>query len=166
MLLSYGVGSAIVATSSPRPWRTFVFLGDGEEQEGNVAEAARHAASIQTRGLIATIDANGYQLSGPTGHADATDLAVTWRGYGWQVIELADGNDVLAVTAALRRGAALSYDGPVMILASTRKGYGIPARTSTSPATTSWAKRSHARPRRSPVHSPPDPGIWHPNGRP
>lgn len=125
MLLSYGVGSAIVATSSPRPWRTFVFLGDGEEQEGNVAEAARHAASIQTRGLIATIDANGYQLSGPTGHADATDLAVAWRGYGWQVIELADGNDVLAATAALRRGAALSYNGPVMILASTRKGYGI-----------------------------------------
>ncbi|MGH3404423.1 MAG: transketolase C-terminal domain-containing protein [Streptosporangiaceae bacterium] len=125
MLLSYGVGSAIVAASSPRPWRTFVFLGDGEEQEGNVAEAARHAASIQARGLIAIIDANGHQLSGPTSHADAADLAVTWRGYGWQVIELAGGNDVLAVTAALRRGAALSDDDPVMILASTRKGYAI-----------------------------------------
>ena len=125
MLLSYGVGSAIVAASFPRPWRTFVFLGDGEEQEGNVAEAARHAASIQARGLIAIIDANGHQLSGPTSHADTTDLAVTWHGYGWHVIKLADGNDVLAVTSALRRGAALSDDGPVMILASTRKGYAI-----------------------------------------
>lgn len=125
MVLSYGVGSAIVAASSPRPWRTFVFLGDGEEQEGNVAEAARHATRIQARGLIAIIDANGHQLSGPTSHADATDLAVTWRGYGWHVTELADGNDVLAAIAALRRGAALSDDRPVMILASTQKGFAI-----------------------------------------
>jgi transketolase len=126
MLLSYGVGSAIVAASSPRPWRTFVFLGDGEEQEGNVAEAARHAVSIQARGLIVIVDANGHQLSGPTGHADTTDLTATWRGYGWRVIELADGNQIAAVTAALRRGSALSKERPVMIVAATRKGYGIP----------------------------------------
>ena len=80
MLLSYGVGSAIVAASSPYPWRTFVFLGDGEEQEGNVAEAARHAGRIRALGLIVVIDANGHQLAGPTSNADAADLAVTWRG--------------------------------------------------------------------------------------
>jgi transketolase len=125
MLLSYGVGSAIVAASVSRPWRTFVFLGDGEEQEGNVAEAARHAATIQARGLVTIIDSNGCQLSGPTKHADAADLAATWRGYGWQVIELEDGNDVQAVTAALRQGAALSDDRPVVIIAITHKGYGI-----------------------------------------
>jgi transketolase len=59
MLLSFGVGSAIVAGSAPDPWRTFVFLGDGEEQEGNVAEAARHASYLASPGLIAVIDANG-----------------------------------------------------------------------------------------------------------
>jgi transketolase len=126
MLLSYGVGSAIVAASSRDPWRTFVFLGDGEEQEGNVAEAARHAGTISARGLVAIIDANGHQLSGPTPHADAADLAVTWRGYGWQVLSIADGNDVQAVTAVLHEGASRSDDRPVMILARTRKGHGIP----------------------------------------
>ena len=125
MLLSYGVGSAIVAASVSCPWRTFVFLGDGEEQEGNVAEAARHATAIQARGLVAVIDTNGHQLSGPTRHADAADLDAIWRGYGWHVIELTDGNDSRSVTAALRRAAALSDDGPVMIVAITRKGYGI-----------------------------------------
>jgi transketolase len=126
MLLSYGVGSAIAAASSGSPWRTFVFLGDGEEQEGNVAEAARHAASIAARGLVAVIDANGHQLSGPTCHADAAGLAAVWRGYGWEVLDLADGNDVLAAASVLRRGAWMSDDGPVMILARTRKGHGIP----------------------------------------
>jgi transketolase len=126
MLLSYGVGSAVAAASSGAGWRTFVFLGDGEEQEGNVAEAARHAGSVKARGLVAVIDANGHQLSGPTGHADAADLPAVWRGYGWQVLGLADGNDVQAVTEVLRRGASMSDDGPVMILARTRKGHGIP----------------------------------------
>jgi transketolase len=129
MLLSYGVGSAIVAAASGACWRTFVFLGDGEEQEGNVAEAARHAGSIGARGLVAVIDANGHQLSGPTGHADAADLSAVWRGYGWQVLDLADGNDAQAAAEVLRLGASMSDDGPVMILARTRKGHGIPGAT-------------------------------------
>jgi transketolase len=126
MLLSFGVGSAIVAASAPDPWRTFVFLGDGEEQEGNVAEAARHASYLAARGLVAVIDANGRQLSGPVSHADGADLAAMWRGYGWQVVDLAAGNDVTAVTDVLERGASLAASGPVMILARTVKGYGIP----------------------------------------
>src|SRR5258708_11765717 len=106
MRLSYGVGSAIAAASSGSPWRTFVFLGDGEEQEGNVAEAARHAGSIGASGLVAVIDANGHQLSGPTCHADSAGLAAVWRGYGWEVLDLADGNDALAAASVLRHGAA------------------------------------------------------------
>jgi transketolase len=126
MLVSYGVGSAIASAQSPSPWRTFVFLGDGEEQEGNVAEAGRHAGAIKARNLIAVIDSNGHQLSGPTSRADTADLRAVWTGYGWQVLELGDGNNAVAAAAVLREAAELSARGPVMVLARTRKGHGIP----------------------------------------
>src|ERR1017187_12462 len=125
MLLSYGLGSAVVAASTADPWRTFVFLGDGEEQEGNIAEAARHAAAVSARNLVAIIDANGKQLSGPVEHADRADVSSMWRAYGWEVIDLPDGNDVTAVFQALTRAAAASVLGPVVVVACTTKGYGI-----------------------------------------
>lgn len=126
MLLSYGLGSAIVAADRAEPRRTFVFLGDGEEQEGNVAEAARHAAAIGVRGLVAVIDANGRQLSGPVRHTDVADLAMTWAGYGWTVVDLPDGNDLALARSSLDEAARRCEDGPVVVVARTTKGYGIP----------------------------------------
>jgi transketolase len=125
MLLSYGLGSAVVAANTADPWRTFVFLGDGEEQEGNIAEAARHAATVSARNLVAIIDANGKQLSGPVEHADRADVSSVWKAYGWEVIDLPDGNDVVAAFQALTRAAAASVLGPVVVVARTTKGYGI-----------------------------------------
>ena len=58
MLLSYGVGSAISSKTQKKDSKTYVFLGDGEEQEGNVSEAARHASKLGLDNLICIIDKN------------------------------------------------------------------------------------------------------------
>ena len=62
MILSYGVGSAYAAKQAGMTYRSYVFLGDGEEQEGNVSEAARHAAHLRLSNLIVVIDKNTKQL--------------------------------------------------------------------------------------------------------
>jgi transketolase len=126
MLLSYGLGAAIVnAANGGHPWKTYVFLGDGEEQEGNVAEAARHAARLRARNLITVIDANGKQLAGPVTDADVADLPSLWRAYGWHVLELPDGNDVQRARETLLAAAELSEQGPVAVIAHTVKGVGL-----------------------------------------
>jgi transketolase len=95
MLLSYGVGSAIESKNKGQKNNIIVFLGDGEEQEGNVSEAARHAASLGLENLICIIDKNGKQLSRPTKESDSkSDLETVWRGYGWNVEIIKDGHNI------------------------------------------------------------------------
>ena len=62
MVLSYGVGSAIANKDKNIDSKTIVFLGDGEEQEGNISEAARHAANLNLSNLICILDKNGKQV--------------------------------------------------------------------------------------------------------
>ncbi len=126
MLLSYGVGSSIVAKNKAHEFKTYVFLGDGEEQEGNVSEAARHAANIGLNNLVCILDQNGKQLSRPTSDFNhKSDIAKIWEGYGWNVITVENGHDSTEIDQAYR--AANSYhDAPTLIIAKTIKGYGLP----------------------------------------
>ena len=94
MLLSYGVGSAISNKDKGIKARTIVFLGDGEEQEGNIAEAARHATTLNLNNLICIIDQNKKQLSRPTKESDGHDIEKIWNGYGWDVMKIKNGNDI------------------------------------------------------------------------
>ncbi|MBI2464637.1 hypothetical protein HYV64_00700 [Candidatus Shapirobacteria bacterium] len=125
MGLSYGIGCAISAKEKELDYRTFVFLGDGEEQEGNVSEAARHATSAGLNNLICILDKNDKQLSRPTVESDGgADVKTIWRGYGWNVIEVEDGHDIEQVMAAYSK---LDYiQKPTLIIAHTIKGKGIP----------------------------------------
>lgn len=127
MLLSYGTGAALAARNRRQSYRTFVFLGDGEEQEGVVSEAARHAAHLRLDNLIAVIDRNGKQLSNPVEEVDTTDLETLWRGYGWEVILLAEGHSIPAIKAAYDRAIEISVSEkrPVVIIANTVKGIGL-----------------------------------------
>jgi len=127
MLLSYGVGSALGARNNGEAFRTFVFLGDGEEQEGVVSEAARHAAHLKLGNLITIIDRNGKQLSNPVVDTDSVDLASMWRGYGWQVFELPDGHDVEQVRASYQQmlAVACATGKPILLIADTIKGFGL-----------------------------------------
>lgn len=127
MLLSYGVGAALGARNQGDSFRTFVFLGDGEEQEGVVSEAARHAAHLKLGHLIAIVDRNGKQLSNPVEDTDSSSLSTIWRGYGWNVVDLTDGHSATDVRRAYETAVAMSaiYGNPTVIFADTIKGFGL-----------------------------------------
>lgn len=123
MLLSYGVGSAIASRDSDRNYKTYVFLGDGEEQEGNVSEAARHAAHLKLDNLIVILDKNGKQLSDSTTQTDSADVLKTWQGYGWNTLEIKDGHNISEIVNVLNQ--AKEIQGPTFVVANTIKGYGL-----------------------------------------
>lgn len=125
MLLSYGVGAAISAREQQKSFTTYVFLGDGEEQEGNVSEAARHAATIGLDNIVCIIDRNAKQLSGNTADADgASNLAMIWRGYGWDVQNILDGHDLSEIKRVFSTPRAVGK--PTVIIARTIKGKDVP----------------------------------------
>jgi transketolase len=126
MVLSYGVGSAINAKVEKLAYKSFVFIGDGEEQEGNISEAARHAASMKLNNLICIIDKNDKQLSRPTKDVDSSDLRSMWRGYGWKVFEINDGHDLEEINLVYKKILNISGDKPMVIIAHTIKGKGLP----------------------------------------
>ncbi len=127
MLLSYAVGLRLGYQNQQKDNRVFCFLGDGEEQEGNISEAARHGAHLGLENLICVIDKNGKQLSATTQETDrGADLETLWRGYGWRVITLSQGHNPQAIFAAYAQAIQLAATGPVCIIADTVKGNGIP----------------------------------------
>jgi len=124
MVLSYGVGSAIALSKQDIPATTWVFLGDGEEQEGNISEAARHAANIRLNNLVCILDRNGKQLSKQTKDVDgASDLKKIWDGYGWQVEEITDGNSITQILNVLEKPRVRNC--PTLFIANTVKGLGL-----------------------------------------
>lgn len=125
MLLSYAVGACIGFKQMKRQNRVFCFLGDGEEQEGNVSEAARHATNIKCTNLIVIIDANTKQLSTATKFTDGgSDLVTIWKGYGWDAFTV-DGHDLEEIYEAFEYAIEYSKRGPVCIIANTIKGNGL-----------------------------------------
>lgn len=127
MVLSYGVGAATAARTRGKDFKTFVFLGDGEEQEGNVSEAARHAANSKLGNLIGIIDRNLGQLGTRNDKVDgATDLRAVWTGYGWDVIDIENGNDIEEVMEKLSTARINISEKPTLVIANTIKGHQIP----------------------------------------
>ncbi|MER5596773.1 transketolase [Streptomyces sp. NPDC002265] len=143
--LALGCGFALAARYAGRDARTFVLLGDGELQEGSVWEAAIAAASQRLDRLVAVVDRNGLQLTGPTdGIAPMEPLADRWRSFGWAVREV-DGHDPDLLAEQL--GAAPWEPGrPSVLIARTVKGHGLPflAGRSASHYVT-LSPRNHAR---------------------
>lgn len=126
MLLSYAVGAQIGFKRTGRSNKIFCFLGDGEEQEGNVSEAARHASNINCINLIVIIDANKKQLSTSTKFTDrGSDIKSIWEGYGWNVLVNYDGHNLSEVYTTLKAAVAKSNDGPVCVISHTIKGNGL-----------------------------------------
>lgn len=124
MGLSYGVGAALSARNTGINHRVFVFLGDGEEQEGNISEAARHAASLGLDNLICILDKNQKQLSRPTIDSDgASNLEMIWKGYGWDVVKIKNGHDLKEINETFSNLDNISK--PTMIIANTVKAYGV-----------------------------------------
>ena len=125
--LSCGIG---MATASARDgslggFVTFVLLGDGELQEGQVWEAALYAGSRKLPRLVAVVDANGVQLASlVSDSSDPAPLADKWRAFGWQTFE-ADGHDAEGMAEVLEEARVASSEGPVAVIARTVKGKGV-----------------------------------------
>ena len=125
--LSAGIGIQLAAASDPAMAgvRTFVLIGDGESQEGQVWEAALYAGANKLKGLVGILDMNGVQLASTTPDAVSLEPVVDkWRAFGWTVLDV-DGHAVGPLVEALESARTLAADGPVMVVARTVKGKGV-----------------------------------------
>ena len=122
--LSIGTGMAIAAKMNNSPYRTYVLMGDGEQNEGSVYEAAMAASHYKLDNLIAITDRNRLQISGYTENVMKLErLTERWQAFGWNVIET-DGNCVEKLLDVFLNG--IPGNGfPTMIIAETVKGKGI-----------------------------------------
>jgi transketolase len=122
--LSLGLGMALAARLNASPSRTFVMLGDGEIQEGQVWEAAMAGAFHKADNLVAIVDKNGIQLDGFVKDImDIDPLADKWRSFGWNTLEI-DGHNFEAIEGALAL-AATTKGKPTCLVAHTIKGKGV-----------------------------------------
>ena len=122
--LSLALGMGLAARLDGRPSRTYVMLGDGEIQEGQVWEAAMAGAFHKLDNVVAIVDYNHIQLDGFVKDImEVAPLAEKWRAFGWHAIEL-DGHDLTAIRKALAE--AESRKGkPTCLVAHTVKGKGV-----------------------------------------
>lgn len=105
----------------------YAIIGDGESQEGQIWEAAMFAAAKKLDNLIAFTDYNKLQIDGPVSEVVALEpLSAKWSAFGWNVIEVADGNDCEQVSAAIAQAKSLLGGGkPTMVILNTVKGKGV-----------------------------------------
>lgn len=124
--LSVALGAAQAKKLNGEPNLIYVLMGDGEQQEGQVWEAAMYAAHNKLDNVIATIDYNGQQIDGPVDKIlSLLDLKAKWEAFGWVVQEF-NGNNLEAVLAGLEKAKSLSGKGkPVLNLLKTEMGFGV-----------------------------------------
>jgi transketolase len=125
--LSAGLGMVLGGRVEGRDFNSFVLLGDGEQNEGQVWEAAMSAAHHEAGRLIAIVDRNRYCLDGEVDEVMGIEpLDEKWRAFGWDVHEV-DGHDVSALCPLLRDLANREAPTqPAVVIAHTVKGKGIP----------------------------------------
>ncbi|MCD8541087.1 MAG: transketolase [Leadbetterella sp.] len=125
--LSVAIGAAQAKKLNGDPSLVYTLHGDGELQEGQIWEAAMYAAGNKVDNLISTVDVNGQQIDGSTDDVlPMGSLNAKFTAFGWDVIELPEGNNIDAVIAALNEAKSRTGKGkPVMILMHTAMGFGV-----------------------------------------
>jgi transketolase len=123
--LSQAAGMALAMRMNKDHHRwVYVVLGDGEQNEGNIWEAAMLASKYKLNNIIAITDRNNIQIDGPTESVmPLEDFKAKWEAFGWHVIDI-DGNNMEAVIDACAMGRAI-VEKPVMIIAHTIPGKGV-----------------------------------------
>jgi transketolase len=122
--LSIGVGMALALRLDRRSGRVFVIMGDGEQSEGQLWEAAMSAAAFRLDNLTAFLDRNNVQATGPTDEVfRIPDLEAKWSSFGWEVFTV-NGHDVREIVAATERAAAVKGK-PAVVVLNTVKGKGF-----------------------------------------
>ena len=123
--MSEAVGAALGSKVKGRTNHVFVAVGDGECDEGEVWEAAQFAAHYKLDNLVCLVDNNKRQLDGAVADvmSHGKGIGAKFDAFGWNVIELQDGNDVEQIYDAVQ----LAYDTkgvPTCIVLNTVKGLG------------------------------------------
>ena len=124
--LSVAVGAAQAKKLNGDQHIVYVLMGDGEQEEGQIWEAAMYAPAKGVDNLIAIIDYNKKQIDGPTDEVlNLGDLRAKYEAFGWYVLEMS-GNNMQAVVNTLKFARANTYQGrPQLILAHTEMGFGV-----------------------------------------
>ncbi|KOS68348.1 transketolase [Lysinibacillus contaminans] len=122
--LAISVGMALAGKRGGKTYKVYCLMGDGEQTEGSIWEAAMAGAHYKLGNLIGIIDLNGLQISGKTSDVLSSEpLDEKWRAFGWHVIEI-DGNDIEQLISTFDMIDHKS-DKPTLILAKTTKGKGV-----------------------------------------
>jgi transketolase len=122
--LSLGIGHLLGGRLSGQDFRVYVLLGDGECEAGQIWEAAMAAAHFKTDRLIAILDYNKFQETGPIAREMGLEpLREKWRAFGWHVEEV-DGHDIAALIEKLNDLQSISGQ-PSILIAHTVKGKGV-----------------------------------------
>jgi len=125
--LSVANGAALGKKLNKDDNLVYVVTGDGELQEGQVWEAMMFAAAHKIDNLIAIVDYNGRQIDGDCDDViPHLDLGAKWHAFGWDVIEVDEGNNMQEILNTLKLAKDKTGKGkPVVILLKTEMGHGV-----------------------------------------
>jgi transketolase len=122
--LSISVGMALAARLDGRQHKIFCIMGDGEQQEGQVWEAAMEAGHFHLDNIVAIIDCNRLQIDGWVKDVMQVEpLDAKYAAFGWEVLHV-DGHDMAQLVDVFEKARAITGK-PVVILADTVKGKGV-----------------------------------------
>ncbi len=122
--LPIGVGMAIAAKMDKKDYKTYVLMGDGEQGEGSIYEAAMAGSQYKLDNLVAIIDRNGLQISDTTENVMGLEpIAERWSAFGWDVQDI-NGNSIDEIIKAFDH---IDYNNqkPHLIISRTTKGKGV-----------------------------------------
>lgn len=122
--LPVSVGMALAGKMDKSGYRVYTVMGDGELAEGSVWEGAMAASHYKLDNLCAVVDRNRLQISGNTEDVMAhDDLHERFRAFGWNVIDVKDGNSIPQLKAAFDEAKTVK-NKPTVVIANTVKGKG------------------------------------------
>lgn len=125
--LSVSIGAALAKKINNDPNTVYTLVGDGELQEGQNWEALMFAAGNKVDNIIATVDLNGKQIDGSTEDVlPMGSIKNKFEAFGWEVIELKEGNSISHILKALQIAKSKLGNGkPIVILMKTEMGNGV-----------------------------------------
>lgn len=125
--LSVAIGAAQAKKLNNDTNLVYTLHGDGELQEGQNWEAIMYASAKKVDNLIATVDLNGKQIDGTTDEVlSMGSLRSKFEAFDWDVLEVAEGNNLEAIIAGLKEAKSRTGKGkPVCILLHTEMGNGV-----------------------------------------
>ena len=125
--LSVGIGVALSKKLNNDDSIVYVLTGDGELQEGQNWEAFMFAAAKNVDNIIVTVDLNGQQIDGSTKDVlDIGDLNLKLESFGWEVLEIKDGNSLDEIYEVISNAKDKAFKGkPIVVLMKTVMGNGV-----------------------------------------